>query len=63
VSQTNFPAQNCENDFNISSTTGGFVFSGVDTLQPKAERVIEVAGFANVDSSIGDQISFVLTIS
>ena len=63
LSQTNFPAQNCENNFNITSTTGGFVFSGIDTLQPNAERVIEVAGFANADSSIGDQISFILTIS
>jgi hypothetical protein len=63
MSQTNFPVQDCENNFNISSTAGGFVFSGIDTLQPNAERVIEVAGFANVDSSIGDQISFFLTIS
>jgi hypothetical protein len=62
AAQTDDPIS-CGASFGSSTTGGGTVFSGADTLGPGATRYIEFAGFAGPSAHVGDSISFVIEVT
>jgi len=63
VHQTNDPMSNCPYRVTVNSTLDRTIILLNLTAMPQQAITIEVSGFAAENASIGDMISFVLTLS
>lgn len=60
--QTNDPIDNCRIQLTVNTTSDGVVPVN-ETIMPRHTTTIEVSGFADENATLGDMISFDLTIS
>jgi len=62
ASQTDNPAGSNLGSFAITSTTGGNVFSGTDTITAGTTHYIEIVAYAGTGATTGDTITFTVNI-
>ena len=63
TSQSDTPATSCAGSFAITSTTGGTVSGGAQTIASAGTGYIEIVGFAGSGATGGDTITFNVQIS
>ncbi|MDG6917588.1 MAG: hypothetical protein JRM85_08360 [Nitrososphaerota archaeon] len=63
LTQSDDPEEGCAWSFSTSSTSGGTVFSGADTLAAGATRYIELSGFAGPLAQPGDVVGFSIVVT